>query len=76
MITRYEDLAKLEEDRDKRGYESRHADKLLNQVHRQTKDSTLESMRRALKDAHKHNDLYEIHRLERIISDYARRHRL
>lgn len=76
MNSRYDDLAKLEEDRDRRGYESKHAKKLLEKVHRQTKDSTLESMRRALKDAHKRNDVNMIYQLEKRIQEYARRYHL
>lgn len=76
MNTRYDDLAKLEQDRDKRGYESKHAHKFIERIHRQTKDSTLESMRRALRDAHKRNDLSLIYQLEKRIQEYARQHRL
>ena len=65
MNTRYDDLAKLEQDRDTKRYEQAHASKLLNQVYRQSKDEDLEMMRRALVEAHRRNDFGEINKLER-----------
>lgn len=73
MNTRQHDLNILEEGRDRRGYESKHAKKALERVYQQSKDPEIERLRRLLVDAQKKQDLrlaeqiaWEIKRHERV----------
>jgi len=70
--TRYHDLGHLEEGRDNRGYESKHAKKLINKVHKKSKDRDLEKMRHALFDARSRKNWALVEKLERIITQYER----
>lgn len=74
MNTRYHDLAHLEEGRDRRGYESKHARRLIERVHKMSQDDVLEKMRRALIDAQKRNDYQEIKKLTRALQERQRRY--
>ena len=73
MNTRQHDLNILEEGRDRRSYESKHAKKVLDKVYRQSKDPEIERLRRLLVDAQKKQDFrlaeqiaWEIKRYERV----------
>lgn len=73
MNTRTQDLNILEEGRDRRGYESKHARKTLDRVYQQSKNPEIERLRKLLIDAQKQGDYkkaeeisWELKRHERV----------